>query len=338
MKKLISKLCYLTVILLSVFMIACTSNSDDNDDITGAGDPTSTTYLTFEKKYNDAITQPTVTLIGDIADDFEVINAGYWESGNSFQFINGVISLQYVGSSTVSPTAVIVRLKDNNGNTMALKIPNVTSFSETSYLLSGGSTFLRNISPLTFQYEETVDLGGGASVTSTVTSVNNYTYAQTTSGKNIVRLVQVLAGNNTSNPDFTGDFSNFSSVELEYFTQTENINNNNAFVQQRYFNSTEINNPTGSFSASAPSYNAGNESWTFSITNNSGQPSSNVGYRFVAQDSNGTTVAFELDTTISFAGNETQQFTINRTDLYNALAFLTNAEVQSLSTTILLEW
>lgn len=337
MKKLLTNVFYTSLILVGITITACTSNNDD--DIIDPQDPGNTTFLTLEKKYNNAITQPTVTLIGAIANDFEVIDAGYWESGNTLKFVNGVISLRYIGTHAVSPTAVKATLKNATGNIMALKVPIVTSLNETSYILSGGSTFLRNVSPLSFEYQETVDLGGGASVTSTVTSENNTTYAQPTSGKNVVQLIQLLTGNNTSNPDFTGIFSDFSSVELEYFTQTENINNNNAYVKQRYFqNTSEISNPTGSFTVNNPVYDTNNGSWSFSITNNTNQSNTNVGYRFVLQDTNGTTVAFEIDTNMSFSSNETKQFTIGKSDLYNALSFLSETEIQNLSVRVLLEW
>lgn len=336
MKKLLSNVLYTSLILVGITITGCSSN---DDDISPSPDQNTSTFLTLEKKYNNAITQPTVTLIGDIANDFEVIDAGYWESGTTLKFINGVISLRYIGSHTVSPTAVIVRLKNTIGNTMAVKIPNVTSLNETSYILNGGSTFLRNVSPLNFEYQETIDLGGGASVTGAVTSENNAVYAQPVSGKNIVQLVQLLAGNNTSNPDFTGNLSDFSSVELEYFTQTENINNNNAYVKQRYFqNNTEISNPTGSFTANNPSYDTNNGNWSFTIINNTNQSNTNVGYRFILQDNDGTTVAFEIDTNISFTGNETKQFNISKSDLYNALSFLSETEIQNLSVRVLLEW
>ena len=48
--------------------------------------------------------------------------------------------------------------------------------------------------------------------------------------------------------------------------------------------------------------------------------------RFVLQDNLGTTVAFEIQSS-SLAGNETKEYTINKSDLYADLAFLSSDEI-----------
>ncbi len=298
------------------------------------------TYLSLEKKYNGNIIQPVVRLVGDLADDFKVLDAGYWEAGNNFKTINGVISLQYVGEGTVLNTVVNVTLKDNKGNAVAYKTPEVFSASETSYLLAGGSTFLYNTSPLIFSYKEKVDLGGGASVESTVTTPNNVTYAQRLTGKDVVKLIQVLSSGNASNPDFTGEFGALAEIELEYFSRTTNINNSNAYVNQKYFENDgkELLPPEGDVSSTKPVFNAANESWEFTITNNSDDPVDKLQYRLLLQDKEGTTVAFELETSSSLMANEAKAITVDKSDLFLDLSFLNSAEIQGLAPSLLLNW
>ena len=207
--------------------------------------PSSVSFLSLEQKFDGSIIQPKVTLTGALAGDFEVLDAGYWESGNSIKFINGIISLRYTGSNSVNPTAVVVRLKDAQGNDIGLKIPTVSSISETQYQLIGGSTFLRNVAPLSFSFVQEVDLGGGISVSSTVNAPNNNIYAQGQSGRDIVNLIQILRQG--SGRDFPGNFADLAEIELSYFVQTEDINSSNAFVIQRYFdnNGSAVSQPTG---------------------------------------------------------------------------------------------
>lgn len=332
--------------LTSVF-VSCTEESEDNPTPTNLkvsdsiGDSnTINSYLTFEKKYNGVILQPVVKLVGDLAEDFEALNAGYWESGNRFKTVNGVVSLKYKGNNTVLNTVVNVRLKDVSGKTLAYKVPLVQSASEASFLLSGGSTFLRNTSPLIFQYLDTIRLGPGSSLTTTVVTPNNSSYAQGLDGKNILKLIQVLSAEGASNPDFTGSFQDIAEIEISYFRQTEDINNRNAYVNQKYFNNDadEIHSPLGNFVASQATYNPTDELWEFAVTNMTGLSNDEVSYHFVLQDADNTSVALDLETSISFEGNEEKTFKIEKSSLNRSLTFIKATELTKLRPTILLEW
>jgi|GEM_PF-1503525 len=303
-----------------------------------SGETGSVSFLSLTQKFGGAITQPKITLTGNIANDFEVLDAGYWQSGSSIRFVNGIVTMRYIGNNSVTPTAVVVRLKDGSGNDIGLKIPVVNSSSETQYTISGASTFLKNVVPLTFNFTQEVNLGGGASVNGSVDSQNNNVYAQGAQGRDIVSLVQLLRQG--ADQDFRGNFSDLTEIELFYFTQTENINNSNAFIVQRYFdnNGSAVSAPTGTLEITQQAtYDTNNALWSFELTNTS-EVDVTGSFDFLAQSTDGTGVGVAQESNIQLNSGQSQVFQVRRSDLNQSLSFLSETEFQNLDVKILLDW